>query len=395
MLLKSLSLITLYLVVLFNTAFGQNLVSPKAIEKKVDALFSGDNKPNSPGYAIGIFKDQKIVLAKGYGMANLDYNISITANTVFNIASLSKQFTAACIAALILKDSISLEDEVSRFIPEVAKYNHPIKIKHLIYFTSGIHEYHTLPHKNGLNWNLYDYFTVDTAIATSLSQPSLEFSPEKKWAYSNTDYMLLSKIVEKVSGHTINEFATKNIFMPLGMNSTQVNDDVTVIIKNRATGYVPRTEETVNGAKSAGFYLRKEGNYLQAQRNSPHYGGSGVFTSINDWYLWDKNFYTHTVGGKAFYDLMHKRMKFSHDKDNDAFGLVFGEYKGEEIIWYAGGDIGFNSYVMRFPKQQLTIVCFSNIDIGGNAERMAKQVADILAENQLLKLTNNAKAVIK
>ena len=175
------------------------------------------------------------------------------------------------------------------------------------------------------------------------------------------------------------------------MKSTQVNDDVTAIIKNRATGYVPRTDETVNGAKSAGFYLRKEGTYLQAHRNSPHYGGSGVFTSINDWYLWDKNFYAQSMGGKAFYDLMHKRIKFSHDKDNDVFGLVFGDYKGEEIIWYAGGDIGFNSYVMRFPKQQLTIVCFSNLDVGGNAEKMAKKVADVLAENQLLRLNNKYK----
>lgn len=307
----------------YNFSFSQTGLS-KDTQTKIDSLFSTYNKQNSPGYAIGVFKDQKILLAKGYGMANLDYNIPITANTVFNIASLSKQFTAACIALLILRDSISLEDDVSKFIPEVAKYKYPIKIKDLIYFTSGIHEYHTLPHKNGLNWNLYDYFTIDTAIAVSLSQSDLEFKPETKWEYCNTDYMLLAKIAEKVSGMTLNEFATKNIFRPLNMASTQINDDVTVIIKNRATGYVPRTAETVNGAIKAGFYLRKEGAYLQAHRNSPHYGGSGVFTSINDWYLWDKNFYTMTLEGKQFYDLINKRIKFEHDKDNDAFGLVFG-----------------------------------------------------------------------
>jgi len=388
MLLKRLLFIAFYLTVFCDNSFSQETIFPKAIQKEVDSLFSDYNKPDSPGYAIGVFKDQKILLAKGYGMANLDYNIPITANTVFNIASLSKQFTAACIATLILRGSISIEDEVSKYIPEVVKYNQSIKIKHLIYFTSGIHEYHTLPHKNGLNWNLYDYFTIDTAIATSLSQVNLEFRPGTKWEYSNTDYMLLTKIVEKVSGKTLNEFATENIFAPLDMTSTQVNDDVTVIIKNRATGYIQRTEENIKGAKNAGFYLRKEGNYLQAHRNAPHYGGSGVFTSINDWYLWDKNFYTHTMGGIAFYNTMHKRMKFNHDKDNDALGLVFGTYRGEEIIWYAGGDIGFNSYIMRFPKQQTTIVCFSNLDIGGNAEKMAKMVADLLAGKKLLKLDN-------
>ena len=378
--------IVLGLAVFCYTSAGQPVILSKSIEKKIDSLFSDYDIPASPGYVIGVFKEKRIVLAKGYGMANLDYDIPITANTVFNIASLSKQFTAACIALLVLRDSISLEDEVSKYIPAVGKYNPSIQIKHLVYFTSGIHEYHTLPHKNGLNWNLYDYFTIDTDIATSLSQPNLEFTPGTQWEYSNTDYMLLAKIVEKVTGKTLNEFATENLFKPLGMKSTQVNDDVTAIIKNRATGYIPRSAETVAGARSAGYYLRKEGAWLQAHRNAPHYGGSGVFTSIHDWYLWDRNFYTHNISGTAFYDLMHQRQKFSHEKDNDALGLVFGTFRGEEIIWYAGGDIGFNSYVMRFPKQQLTIVCFSNLDIGGNAEKMAKKVADILARQKLFRL---------
>ncbi len=384
---KSLLSLIFTAVILSNVSFGQKTNLTKVVEKEADAVFADYNKLNSPGYAVGVFKNQKVLLAKGYGMANLDYNIPNTADTVFNIASLSKQFTAACIALLVLRNSISLEDDVSKYIPEVAKYNQPIKIKHLIYFTSGIHEYHTLPHKNGLNWNLYDYFTIDTAIETSLSQPNLEFEPGTKWEYSNTDYMLLAKIVEKVSGETLNEFAAKNFFVPLAMKSTQINDDLTVIIKNRATGYVARTSETVNEAKTAGYYLRKEGEFLQTHRNAPHYGGSGVFTSINDWYLWDKNFYTQSVGGKAFYDLMHQRAKFNHDKDNDAFGLVFGKYRGEEIIWYAGGDIGFNSYVMRFPSQQLTIVCFSNLGEGGNAEKMAQKIADVLAKKKLLRLS--------
>jgi CubicO group peptidase (beta-lactamase class C family) len=249
--------------------------------------------------------------------------------------------------------------------------------------TSGIPEYHALPHKN-LNWNLYDYFTVDTAIAVSLSQPKLEYEPGTKWTYSNVNYMILTKIVEKVSGKTFAAFARENIFAPLGMNHTQVNDDVTVIIKNRATGYLPRTKELVEESKKAGYYLRQEGEYFQAHRNAPHYGGSGVFTSIEDWQKWNQNFYSYQLGGKPFYELMHKRMKFAHNKDNDAFGLVFGEYKGEEIIWYAGGDTGFNSYVMRFPKQQVTIICFSNLHSAGGAEKMAHQIADILFEHKLL-----------
>ena len=375
----------------FALAFCQGISQPKNLSKaaveQIDSLFKEQSKSNVPGYAIGIFGNEQVLLKKGYGMANLDYNISLTPASVFNIASLSKQFTAACIALLILRDSISLEDEVKQYVPAVGKFAYPVKIKHLVYMTSGIPEYYSLPRKNGLHWTLYDYFTVDTAIAVSLDQPKLEYEPGSKWTYSNVNYMLLTKIVEKVSGNTFAQFARENIFDVLGMKSTQVNDDVTLVVNNRATGYVPRTKEVMEEARKSGYsgyYFRPEGAYFQAHRNAPHYGGSGVFTSIEDWYQWNQNFYSQKLGGRAFFDLMHQRLKFKHDKANDAFGLVFGNYQGEEIIWYAGGDIGFNSYVMRFPKQQLTVVCFSNLASSGSAEKFAHKIADILLQHKVL-----------
>jgi CubicO group peptidase (beta-lactamase class C family) len=365
-------------------AAAQTPALPPKTVARIDSLFKPYNRPDSPGYAVGVFRNGQVLFGKGYGMANLDYSIPNSPATVFNVASLSKQFTAACIALLILRDSISLEDEVKQYVPEVSKFEYSIRVKHLVYMTSGIPEYHAQPRKNGLNWRLYDYFTVDTAVAASLSRPKLEFEPGTRWSYSNVNYMLLTKIVEKVSGQTFGKFAEENLFAPLGMTHTHFNDDVTLVVKNRATGYVPRTKETVAGARQAGYYLREEGDYLQVHRNSPHYGGSGLFTSVEDWYRWNQNFYSRKLGGKAFYDLIHQRNKFAHDKDNDAFGLVFGNFRGEEIIWYSGGDTGFNSYIMRFPKQELTVVCFANLDVGGTAERYAHQVGNILLESKVL-----------
>jgi CubicO group peptidase (beta-lactamase class C family) len=369
-------------------ASGQQVAQIEVLSSQtisqIDKLFEAYNKPDSPGYALGIFRNGKMLYTKGYGMANLDYNIPLGPSSVFNIASLSKQFTAACIALLILRDSLSLEDEVKKFVPETGKYPYPVKVKHLLYMTSGIREYHSLPHKNGLHWNLYDYFTVDTAIAVSLNEPALEFEPGTKWAYSNVNYMLLTKIVEKVSGKTFAQFAHENIFEPLGMHHTHFNDDVTLVIPNRATGYILLDSSMVEASKNAGYYLRPRKGYAQAHRNAPHYGGSGLFTTVEDWYLWNQNFYDHKLGGQSFYDLMHKRMKFAHSKDNDALGLVFGNFQGEEIIWYAGGDIGFNSYVMRFPKQELTVVCFSNVNSSGGAEKYAHQVGELLLQNKAL-----------
>jgi CubicO group peptidase (beta-lactamase class C family) len=200
--------VVLLLLSISYQGFGQTKELPKAAVEQIDVLFKEYNRSSSPGYAIGIFGKGKSLYQKGYGMANLDYNIPVSPVSIFNIASLSKQFTGACIALLILQDSISLEDEVKQYVPAVGKFNHPIKIKHLVYMTSGIPEYHSLPHKN-LNWNLYDYFTVDTAIAVSLNQPKLEYEPGTRWTYSNVNYMILTKIVEKVSGKTFAQFARK------------------------------------------------------------------------------------------------------------------------------------------------------------------------------------------
>ncbi len=375
--------LSLLLLVAAESIAQRQIISAQA-QKQIDSLFASYNKPGVPGFAVGIFSPTHKLFTKGYGMANLDYNIANSPASVYNIASLSKQFTAACIALLIQRGSLTLDDPILKYLPKLSQYSDTIRVKHLVYMTSGIHEYHRLPRKNGLNWNLYDYFTVDTAINASLSYPILDFTPGSQWAYSNVNYMILTKIVEKISGKQFSQFAQENLFTPLGMHHTLVNDDVTLVVPNRATGYMPLTPELIESSAQAGYYLKNRTGYGQMHRNAPHYGGSGIFTSVDDWFLWNQNFYTHKIGGQSFYNLMHRRQRFDHPKDNDAFGLVFGKFEGEEIVWYAGGDIGFNSYFMRFPKQQLTIVCFSNFDSAGGAENMAHQIGHILIKNNVL-----------
>ena len=351
---------------------------PRSVRHQLDTLFQAAVGPEpAPGYAVGIFCQGRVLFSHGYGQANLEYTLPNTPETVFNVASLSKQFTAACIALLVQQGRLSLDDEVRRYVPAVGQYPERLLIKHLIYMTSGLPEYHAQPRGNGLNWNLYDYFTVDTAIAATLRQPRLLFPPGTQWAYSNVNYMLLTKIVEQVSGQRFADFAQQQLFAPLGMAHTLVNDDVTQVVPNRATGYVPRTPALVAASRQAGFYVREGGEFVQVHRNAPHYGGSGVFTSVEDWFRWDRNWTTHQVGGESFYQLLHRRERFAHPKDNDALGLVFGSFHGSETVWYAGGDVGFTSYVVRFPHQQLTVVCFSNNN-DGKAEAVTQRVLEVL-----------------
>lgn len=314
---------------------------------------------------------------KGYGSANLDYEIPISSNSSFDIASVSKQFTAACIALLILEDKLILETPASKFIPELGKFEDTIRIKHLIYNTSGITDYHRLPRPDGKSWITFNYFDIDYCIKVSLEKNTLAFKPGDKWDYCNVNFMLLTKVVERISGESFRDFSRARIFELLGMTNTLINDDITEVIKNRVTPYNKRTPELVQEYRSAGMTIVDEGKWIQHPRTSPHYGGSGVFTTIDDLLKWSENFVTKKFGGEEFYNLMHKTVKFNHDRDNQAFGLYFGEFKGRTYVVWDGGDFGISSQLMRFPDKEIAIIVLSNLG-SGESYRKANELADIL-----------------
>ena len=351
--------------------------------KKIDQLFSHVDQ-STPGYMIGVIQDSSFVLKKGFGLANLEYQIPISSKSTFNVASLSKQFTAACIAILIMENKVSLEDNIKKYIPDFPDYDYEIQLKHLIYMTSGINDYYYNERKNGTDWSSLNFFNIDTAIAASLDNEALMYEPGTQWSYSNINFMLLTKVVEKVSGKTFAEFSREKLFEPLGMTNTFVNDDIFQVIPNRVDGYNFRDKENTDWLKESGYLKSEAKGFLQINRNSPHYGGSGIFTTMEDFKKWIVNFQTKELGGQKFYDLMHQTMKFQHDKSNDAFGLVHSELHGQKMIWYEGGDWGVSSYMMRFPEANLSIVCFSNIGTG-NAQKHAKAVLDILIEEKMVK----------
>jgi len=241
--LKILYLATLLVFTTSTFAWAQKTKLGPTEIKAIDQLFERFDQDDSPGYAVGVFYKDQPLYTRGYGMADLDHNIPISDTSVFNVASITKQFTGACIAQLILDGKLGMEDRVDQFFPEVKKYPHEIKIKHLLYMTSGLKEYYRLPRPSGLSWSPYEYFTIDTAIQVSLRQPELDFAPGTRNAYSNINYMMLARIVEMVSEQNIDEFAQERIFKPLGMKHTHINTDVTRLIKNRAWGYNFNDEE--------------------------------------------------------------------------------------------------------------------------------------------------------
>lgn len=350
-------------------------------QARIDAIFAPFDRDGSPGYAVGVIRNGKLVFARGYGRAELDNNIPITPKTSFHLASLSKQFTAAAVALLIAEGKLSLDTPVAEFVPEVKDFGADLRIKHLIYFTSGLPEYTSLPRQSGMPWFSFFYFTTDEAIATSLRAGKFNFAPGTKWEYSNINYMLLTRIVERASGMPFAEFLQTRVFKPLDMGASLLNDDSTAVIPNRATGYADRSDpEILKELASMGIHAHGGTGPVRLPRISPHYGGSGVFSTVEDLAKWDANFYTHRLAGKAFTEQMLHREKFAHDKGNDAFGLVHGDFKGRPMVWFSGGDMDTSTFMARLPNERLTVVCLSN-RLGGDAEGKAKRVLDILLDS--------------
>jgi CubicO group peptidase (beta-lactamase class C family) len=328
-------------------------------EARVDSIFQVHRRIDAPGYAVGILQKGRLVYAKGFGSANLEHGIPITSRSVFNVASLAKQFTAASIGMLIRQGRLSLDDPVKLRLTEFPAYPGPVRISHLVYMTSGLAEYYTLPRAGGRNWDT-DYFTIDDAIAEVLKQP-LRFAPGQTWQYSNVNYMLLARIVQRTSGVPFDQFVDRQIFRPLGMVNSRFEVELGTPIPGRVTGY--------NGSDSTG--------YRHELRRSPHYGGSGLFSTVEDLARWSRSFETHALGGPELTALLQSTARFQHQKINDAFGLVWGEYRGSRTLWYEGGDAGFSSYMVRLPDEQLTVIVLSNLGTG-RAVVYARRVLDVL-----------------
>ncbi|HYN81863.1 MAG TPA: serine hydrolase domain-containing protein [Gemmatimonadaceae bacterium] len=245
-----------------------------------------------------------------------------------------------------------------RHIPELPNYPFPVRIKHLVYMTSGLPDYFTVPRGGGKSWA--DPFTNSDAIAATLRSGRLRFRPGTQWAYSNVNYMLLAEIVARRSGVPFGEFAQREIFGPLGMTSSRFHTDMAMTIDNPVVGYNLRGHA-----------------YVTEPRQSPHYGGSGLFTSVKDLARWSASLETHALGGPGLTAVMLSTRRFKHDKTNDAFGLVWGRYRSFRTLWYDGGDAGFSSHTVRLHDVGLTVIVLSNLGTGGAAAR-ARKILDAL-----------------
>lgn len=321
-------------------------------EAQIDKLFSAYNA-KTPGVAVAVIKNGKVVFQKGYGAANLELAVPMTPKTVLNIGSVSKQFTAFAIYLLEKQGKLSLEDDVRKYVAELPLYGKTVKIKHLLAHTSGVKDQAALMSLAG--WRDGDVTKMEDVLRLLNRQKDLNFvEPGNEYLYSNSGYVLLAEIVKRASGQTFAEFTKKNIFEPLEMRDTEFYDDFGRIVKNRADSY-----ELENGV------------YKRKPLNNSADGAGNLNTTAEDMMKWALNFENPKVGDaeliKRFNEpsLLNNGEKvvyarFGDDVGYHAKGQIHWGNGGLKQISHGGHAAAFRSTFWRFPEQRFALVLLSN-----------------------------------
>ncbi|MFH1196330.1 MAG: serine hydrolase domain-containing protein [bacterium] len=304
------------------------------IEKKVDDYLAPLLAEDLISGSILIAKGGQILISKGYGIANREYDIKCAAETKYRLASCSKQFTSMAIMMLEEKGLLSTQDTLSKFIPDYPNGN-KITIHHLLTHTSGVINYSSLP-DHYETWT--KSHTIQQVIDRFKNKP-LNFEPGEKFEYSNSGYVLLALIIEKVSGKPYEEFLTENIFKPLGMNDTGI-DTHTKIIKDRAIGHY----NSGDGITQA--------DYLYVQYTN---GAGSIYSTVNDMYKWDKALYTDKLISRKSIEKM-----FTPYKDTYAYGWFVRDAFGKKLIEHRGGINGFLTMIQRFVDDDVVVISLFN-----------------------------------
>lgn len=328
----------------------------------IDKVFAAWDKPDTPGLALAVVREGRIVYSKGYGLAHLEYAVPITPATVFHAASVSKQFTAFAIQLLAQEGKLSLDDPVKKHVPEMqVESNPPITIRHLLHHTSGLRDQWDLLTLAGLR--LDDGITDNDILGLIWQQKQLNFAPGQDFLYSNSGYSLLGLIVRRVSGQSLAAFTQERIFTPLGMKNTRFQENYGTVVKNRAYSYV----------------RGRDGGYAYRALSYSNTGATSLLTTVEDLALWNANYDQPKVGNAATVAAMLSTGKAEDRDTRYGSGLAVGPYRGVTAVDHTGSDAGFRAYFLRLPEQKLAVLMLGNAsDL--NAFELGRKVADLYLE---------------
>jgi len=360
----------LYLFILYTglstLSFGQSK-QDKELVKQIDKSISDNYKNYAPGCAVLIAKNGEVLLEKGYGTANIELNVQMKSEMVFRIGSITKQFTAMAILQLVDKGQMALTDSIQKFIKDFHFKGKTITIENLLTHTSGIKGYEQLDPKvpNAMRIDFSPKAVID-----SLDKLSLEFDPNTRYNYSNSNYFLLGYIIEQVSGKSYQQYVKENIIEPAGLSST-FYESQTQLITNRANGY-----------------LLSDGKYWNADFISMAlvYSAGALRSNVADLYKWHKALYEGKIVKRETFLRAIQPYKLADGRQIDyGYGFFNKTENGINAIGHGGAIDGFRAIEMHYPEQEIyiTLLCNSESD---NFERFFQSISNIIlgikAENE-------------
>ena len=334
-------------------------------EARTDSVFRAFDRSDGPGCSVGVFRNGAIRYARGYGMANLELGVANSPHTVFDVGSVSKQFTAMSILLLQKDGKLNIDESVRKYIPELPAYADRITLRELLSHTSGIRDHFGLLEIAGRDFDgtadTVDYLRYITRSAAP------NFEPGTRYLYSNSGFVLLAQIVYRVSGMPLSRFAQERIFTPLGMRDTRFQDDHTLIIPNRATAYMPRGDHWA----------------IRMSEFDDMAGAGGLHTTVEDFQTWMRNYDSVYVGSREIVAAMTTPTKLKNDSLAGAppeswygLGIGVGTYRGLPVDSHTGVWGGYRAAFLRFPENDFAVATFCNFTTAG-PDTLAKRVAAV------------------
>ena len=325
---------------------------------RMDSLFRKFNTTHQPGIAVAVIKNNEVIYKQTAGIANLENGTPITGKTKFNIASVSKQFTAFAILMLEKEGKLTLDDDIRKHVPEVPNFGKVITLRQLLHHTSGIRS--TTSTLTLAGWRSGDVLTQNEFLKFIKKQKDLNFNPGDEYSYSNSGFTLLGEVIKRVSGSTYKQFIQNRIFNPLSMKNSVVKDDFNQIIKDLAYSYAP---------EEYGF-----GKYVI---NEELVGSTNIYTSIDDMIKWTLNFSNYTIGDQKIFDQMTSKYILNNgDSTSSSLGQHIDNYRGLNRVYHSGGHGGYSSWLIRFPKEEMSFIILSN-DASVNTYKLTTEMMNI------------------
>ncbi len=350
-----------------TVARAQQIVGTRdARALRADSVFQRFDRTDSPGCALGVYQDGKILYARGYGMASLEHGIALSPRSVLDIGSISKQFTAMSMLMLQKEGKLSLDDPIRKYIPEMPPYADRVTLRRALSQTSGLRDLYVMMGQTGRS---FEGDTVDALrIITRSAEPNYE--PGARYLYTNSGWILAAQIVYRLTGKTLAQFAEERIFAPLGMHDTRYLADANMNIPHLAEGYAPRT---------GGGYRRVLSTY-----DGSIMGAGAVQTTIEDFGRWLNNYDAATVGGRDIITAMTTPTKLNDGTPATmggtgyayALGLSVGAVRGLHTVAHGGSWAGYRAHFLRFPNERMAVATFCNLTTSG-PDSLARKVAAI------------------